>query len=137
MSTISIPAEFPFASRFVTVHGAKMHYLDEGEGDPIVFLHGNPTSSYVWRNVIPHLRGVGRCIAPDLIGMGRSDKPAIGYRFVDHARYLASFLSALDLHRIVFVVHDWGSRSRLRLGDATRTGGPWRRIHGGGAYASS
>jgi len=95
--------------QFVTVHGAKMHYVDEGEGEPIVFLHGNPTSSYIWRNVIPHLTSVGRCIAPDLIGMGRSDKPAIGYRFVDHARYLASFLSALDLHRIVFVVHDWGS----------------------------
>src|SRR6266850_731020 len=69
----------------------------------------NPTSSYLWRNVIPHVRSVGRCIAPDLIGMGRSDKPDIGYRFVDHARYIEGFLEALGLDRITFVVHDWGS----------------------------
>src|SRR5436309_5576228 len=91
------------------LHGARMAYVDEGSGDPIVFLHGNPTSSYLWRNVIPHVRSVGRCIAPDLIGMGRSDKPDIGYRFVDHARYLDGFLEALGLERITFVVHDWGS----------------------------
>src|SRR5947207_2627597 len=102
-------ADFPFAVRHVQVHGARMAYVDEGSGDPIVFLHGNPTSSYLWRNVIPHVRGVGRCIAPDLIGMGRSDKPDIGYRFVDHARYLDGFLEALGLDRITFVVHDWGS----------------------------
>ena len=104
-----ISAEYPFASRFVTVHGARMHYVDEGEGDPIVFLHGNPTWSYVWRNVIPHVRGVGRCIAPDLVGMGKSEKPQIGYRFVDHARYLDEFMRALGLKRVVFVLHDWGS----------------------------
>jgi haloalkane dehalogenase len=104
-----ISAEYPFASHFVTVHGARVHYVDEGEGDPIVFLHGNPTWSYVWRNVIPHVRGVGRCIAPDLVGMGKSEKPQIGYRFVDHARYLDGFIRALGLERIVFVLHDWGS----------------------------
>jgi haloalkane dehalogenase len=109
MSETSISPEYPFASHYVTVHGARMHYVDEGDGDPIVFLHGNPTWSYLWRNVIPHLRGVGRCIAPDLVGMGRSDKPDIGYRFVDHARYLDGFIRALDLKRITFVVHDWGS----------------------------
>src|SRR5436189_4143639 len=102
-------ADFPFAVRHVQVHGARMAYVDEGSGDPIVFLHGNPTSSYLWRNVIPHVRSVGRCIAPDLIGMGRSDKPDIGYRFVDHARYIDGFLEALGLDRIAFVVHDWGS----------------------------
>src|SRR5256885_2745963 len=59
-------ADFPFAVRHVQVHGARMAYVDEGSGDPIVFLHGNPTSSYLWRNVIPHVRSVGRCIAPDL-----------------------------------------------------------------------
>src|SRR5207249_3312833 len=103
------PADFPFAVRDVQVHGARMAYIDEGSGDPIVFLHGNPTSSYLWRNVIPHVRDVGRCIAPDLIGMGRSDKPDIGYRFVDHALYIDGFLEALGLDRITFVVHDWGS----------------------------
>ena len=86
-----------------------MAYIDEGEGDPIVLLHGNPTSSYLWRNVIPHLRGRGRCIAPDLIGMGGSDKPDLAYRFADHARYIAGFLDALDLRRVAFVLHDWGS----------------------------
>jgi haloalkane dehalogenase len=104
-----ISAEYPFSLRTVEVHGSRMAYIDEGRGDPIVFLHGNPTSSYLWRNVIPHLLSLGRCIAPDLIGMGRSDKPDIGYRFVDHARYVDGFLRALDLERITFVVHDWGS----------------------------
>ena len=104
----AISADFPFAVRHVHVHGARMAYIDEGGGDPIVFLHGNPTSSYLWRNVIPHVRSVGRCIAPDLIGMGRSDKPDIGYRFY-HARYLDGFLEALGLDRLTFVVHDWGS----------------------------
>jgi haloalkane dehalogenase len=107
MSTIS--PDDPFSRRTIEVLGARMAYIDEGEGDPIVFLHGNPTSSYLWRNVIPHLRSSGRCIAPDLIGMGGSDKPDIAYRFVDHARYLAAFLDALALRRITFVLHDWGS----------------------------
>ncbi|MBU8895447.1 haloalkane dehalogenase [Corallococcus sp. M34] len=105
----SISAEFPFTHRFVEVHGSRMAYVDEGQGAPILFLHGNPTSSYLWRNVIPHLRGLGRCIAPDLIGMGASDKPELSYRFVDHARYLDGFISALGLNRITLVVHDWGS----------------------------
>src|SRR5258705_7118639 len=104
-----ISADFPFTLKSVEVHGARMTYVDEGRGDPIVFLHGNPTSSYLWRNIIPYLTGLGRCIAPDLIGMGRSDKPELAYRFVDHARYVDSFLRALDLDRITFVLHDWGS----------------------------
>ncbi|HKA86900.1 MAG TPA: haloalkane dehalogenase [Haliangiales bacterium] len=107
--TPQISPDDPFPRRTIEVLGARMAYIDEGQGDPIVFLHGNPTSSYLWRNVIPHVRGLGRCIAPDLIGMGRSDKPDIGYRFVDHARYLAAFFDALALDRITFVVHDWGS----------------------------
>jgi haloalkane dehalogenase len=94
---------------FISVHGSKMAYVDEGQGEPIVFLHGNPTSSYLWRNIIPHVAKLGRCVAPDLIGMGKSDKPDIPYRFVDHARYLAGFLEALHLERITFVLHDWGS----------------------------
>jgi len=104
-----ISADFPFTLKSVEVHGARMTYVDEGRGDPIVFLHGNPTSSYLWRNIMPYLTGLGRCIAPDLIGMGRSDKPELAYRFVDHARYVDSFLRALDLDRITFVLHDWGS----------------------------
>jgi haloalkane dehalogenase len=91
-----------------------MAYVEAGEGDPIVLLHGNPTSSYLWRNVLPHLQARGRCIAPDLIGMGDSDKlPESGpgsYRFVEHRRYLDALLEALDVReRVTFVVHDWGS----------------------------
>src|SRR5882724_8988170 len=86
-----------------------IHYRESGRGDPIVLLHGNPTSSYLWRNVIPHLTGIGRCIAPDLIGMGRSDKPELAYRFADHARYVEGLLDALELDRVALVVHDWGS----------------------------
>ncbi len=104
-----ISAEFPFESKYVTVQGSRMHYIDEGSGDPILFLHGNPTSSYLWRNIIPHLTPHGRCIAPDLIGMGKSDKPDLGYRFVDHARYVDGFIEALGLENITFVIHDWGS----------------------------
>src|SRR5258707_1116510 len=98
----------------VEVLGRTMAYVEVGTGDPIVLLHGNPTSSYLWRNVIPHLSGRGRCIAPDLIGMGDSDKlPDSGpsaYTFVEHRRYLDAFLDALDVHeRVTFVIHDWGS----------------------------
>src|SRR5215469_9516489 len=96
------------------VHGREMAYLEVGEGDPIVLLHGNPTSSYVWRNVIPHLAPLGRCIAPDLIGMGDSDKlqdsgPS-SYTFVEHRRYLYELLERLDVRdRVSLILHDWGS----------------------------
>ncbi len=96
-------------SRYVDVLGSRMHYLEAGEGDPIVLLHGNPTSSHLWRNVIPHLAPLGRVIAPDLIGMGKSDKPDIDYRFFDHVRYLDAFFEALDLEPMTLVLHDWGS----------------------------
>jgi haloalkane dehalogenase len=87
-----------------------MSYVDTGEGDPIVFLHGNPTSSYVWRNVIPYLCGLGRCLAPDLIGMGQSGKsPSRAYRFADHVRYLDRWFEVLDPSNAVLVLHDWGS----------------------------
>jgi haloalkane dehalogenase len=96
------------------VLGRRMAYVRVGTGDPIVSLHGNPTSSYLWRNVIPHLQDLGRCIAPDLIGMGDSDKlPDSGpnsYTFVDHRRYLDALLEQLEVReRVTFVVHDWGS----------------------------
>lgn len=94
------------------VLGADMAYVEVGKGDPIVFLHGNPTSSYLWRNVIPELRRVGRCIAPDLIGMGDSAKVGAGprsYRFIDHRTYLDALLEVLDVNSNVTIVgHDWG-----------------------------
>lgn len=103
-------ADFPYKARFADVLGARMHYVDEGAGDPpVLFLHGNPTSSYLWRNIIPYMVPHARCIAADLIGMGKSDKPDLDYRFVDHAKYLESFISKVDLNRVVIVGHDWGA----------------------------
>ena len=95
----------------VEVLGSEMAYIDVGEGDPIVFLHGNPTSSYLWRNVIPHVADLGRCIVPDLIGMGDSDKVhGLEYRFIDHRRYLDAFLESVGVDdAVTLVVHDWGS----------------------------
>ena len=109
-----VSAAFPYKKQRRQVLGREMAYVEVGEGDPIVFLHGNPTSSYLWRNVIPHLQPLGRCIAPDLIGMGDSDKlPNSGpgsYRFVEHRRYLDALLEALNVReRVTLVIHDWGS----------------------------
>lgn len=104
-----ISSEFPFESKFLTVKGSKIHYIDEGEGDPVLFLHGNPTSSYLWRNIVPHLSGQARCIAPDLIGMGKSDQPDLDYGFADSYAYLKAFIEALELDKITLVLHDWGS----------------------------
>lgn len=103
-----------FPKRKIPVFDKHMAYVDEGSGEPIVLLHGNPTSSYLWRNVIGHLTDRGRCIAPDLIGMGDSDKLDSGgpdaYRFVDHRQYLEQFLDRLGLDgNVFFVLHDWGS----------------------------
>jgi len=102
-------AEYPYPAKTVDVLGSRMHLIDEGAGSPILFVHGNPSWSYVWRNVIPRLSGLGRCIAPDLIGMGRSDKPEIDYGFFDHSRYLEGLIAALGLENVVLVLHDWGS----------------------------
>lgn len=98
----------------VSVLGKQMAYVELGEGDPIVFLHGNPTSSYLWRNIMAPLQKLGRCIAPDLIGMGDSqklDNPGPGsYRFVEHRRYLDALLQELGVERnVTLVIHDWGS----------------------------
>lgn len=111
MNHAAIPPVDPYARRRVRVAGAEMAYVEAGAGDPVVFLHGNPTSSYLWRNVIPHVEGVGRCLAPDLIGMGDSGvAPNGSYRFADHARYLDAWFEALGLTRNVTLVgHDWGS----------------------------
>ncbi len=109
-----ISAETRYSKKFVDVNGKRMAYVDEGEGDPIVFLHGNPTSSYLWRNVMPHLAGQGRLIAPDLIGMGDSDKldspGPDSYTFVEHRGYLDGLLEAIGMTgNAVLVIHDWGS----------------------------
>jgi haloalkane dehalogenase len=109
-----LSADPRYEPKTTEVLGARMAYIDEGEGDPIVFLHGNPTSSYLWRNVMPHLEGLGRLIAPDLIGMGGSDKlPDPGpdrYTFAEHRRYLDAFLAAVGVDDdVTLVLHDWGS----------------------------
>ncbi len=105
----AVSAEFPYKSKYVDVLGSRMHYIDEGTGDPILFIHGQPTSSYLWRNVIPEVKPYGRVIAVDLIGFGKSDKPDIEYRFVDHARYVDAFIKKLGLKQVTLVIHDWGS----------------------------
>jgi haloalkane dehalogenase len=98
-----------FAHRDVTLAGTSMHYLDAGAGQPVVFLHGNPTSSYLWRSVLADIElGLRRAVAVDLIGMGRSGRPPIGYHLADHIAYVEAFVATLDLNDIVFVAHDWG-----------------------------
>lgn len=104
-----ISPDFPFDSKYIEVLGSKMFYIDEGEGTPFLFLHGNPTSSYLWRNIIPHVLPHGRAIAMDLIGMGKSEKPELNYTFQDHAKYVDEFIKQLGLKNIVLVIHDWGS----------------------------
>jgi haloalkane dehalogenase len=106
-----ITAADPHPRKRLRVLDTEMAYVDTGAGEPIVFLHGNPTSSYLWRNIIPHVDGQRRCLAPDLVGMGESGKsPSGSYRFVDHARYLDAWFEALGLTgNVVLVVHDWGS----------------------------
>ena len=109
-----VPINFNHAHQFVNVLDSKMAYIDVGtsNGSPVVvFLHGNPTSSYLWRNIIPHVSSKARCLAPDLIGMGRSGKPSnCEYRFADQASYLKAFLDiVLPSGKIILVLHDWGS----------------------------
>ena len=99
--------------KYINVKGLKMAYQEEGEGAPIVFLHGNPASSYLWRNVVPHLEGLSRCLVPDLIGMGESDPlPESGpnsYRFMEHAGFLEELLQKLEVEKdAILVGHDWG-----------------------------
>lgn len=107
-------SDFSRRKQYRTVLGKRMAYIEQGQGDPIVFLHGNPTSSFLWRNVMPLLEGKGRLIAPDLIGMGDSEKlDASGpgsYQFVEHRKYLFALMESLGLReRVTLVIHDWGS----------------------------
>ena len=105
----------PFGEQhFATVDGKRMAWREGGEGETVLFLHGNPTSSYLWRNVMPHVAHHSRCVAPDLIGMGDSEKLEDSgperYRFVEHAHYLDGLIDAMDLgEKITIVIHDWGS----------------------------
>ena len=104
---------FQYTKKHACIRNVRMAYVDQGEGNPIVFLHGNPTSSYLWRNIFPFVKNSGRIIAPDLIGMGDSDKlidsGPESYTFVEHASYLYELLERLDLTNTTLVVHDWGS----------------------------
>jgi haloalkane dehalogenase len=100
---------FPYQHKFVEVDGVNIAYVDEGEGDPIVFLHGAPESSYIWRNIMPYLQPYGRVIAPDLIGHGLSDKPDVKYEFPDYVKSVDGFFEALNLTNVTLVLHDWGS----------------------------
>jgi haloalkane dehalogenase len=104
-----ISDKFPFKSRYLDVKGSKVHYVDEGKGDPILFIHGNPASSYIWRNIIPYVSKNARAIAVDLIGFGKSDKPNIKYGFTDSYAYLEEFIQKMNLKNITLVVQDWGS----------------------------
>lgn len=105
--------EFRFSKEYKVINGKRMAYVDVGQGDPIVFLHGNPTSSYLWRNIIPFVERYGRVLAPDLIGMGDSEKlddtGPESYTFLEHANYLYGLFEELDLKDVTFVLHDWGS----------------------------
>jgi haloalkane dehalogenase len=108
---VTISSQDNYPRKRVAVLDTEIAYVDTGEGDPVVFLHGNPTSSYLWRNVISEVEGGARCLAPDLVGMGDSGKAPDGsYRFVDHVRYIDGWFDALGLtSNMTLVCHDWGS----------------------------
>ena len=108
---------FPYEPKYAEVEGLRMAYIEHGSGDPILLLHGEPTWSYLYRHMIPPLAGIGRVIAPDLIGFGRSDKPAAAnaYSYKSHVRWLRGFIETLDLKKITMVCQDWGGSLGLRL----------------------
>ncbi len=111
----NISSEFPFQSKYLEVKGSKMYYIEEYNDDnnpnqlTFLFIHGNPTSSYLWRNIIPYVKENGKAVAIDLIGMGKSDKPDIAYTLKDHIKYVNCFIKKKKLKNIVLVLHDWGS----------------------------
>jgi haloalkane dehalogenase len=109
--------DFPYEPRYVEIEGLRMAYVESGAGDPVLLLHGEPTWSYLYRRMIPALSSIGRVIAPDLIGFGRSDKPVLpnAYTYKSHVRWLRSFIRALELDRITLVCQDWGGLLGLRV----------------------
>ena len=102
-------ADFPYESKYVEVEEQRLHYIDKGTGQTFLFLHGNPTSSYLWRNVMRYVEPSGRVVAVDNIGFGKSDKPDLDYTYQTHYKFIDGFIRALDLENLVLVVHDWGS----------------------------
>lgn len=104
-----VSTELRYPSHYVKIKDSNLHYIEAGEGDPILFIHGIPASAYLWRNIFPALSNHGRCIAVDLIGMGKSDKPDIPYRIFDHIEYIQAFVDALNLKNVTYVLHGWGS----------------------------
>ena len=114
-------AEMPFTKKSIDLLDSNIAYVDEGEGPVVLFLHGNPTSSYLWRNIIPFVTDGYRAIAPDLIGMGNSGKPDIGYTFAEHAAYIDAFIETLGLTDITLVIHDWGSILGMRYARLNET----------------
>lgn len=104
----NISPDFNYKSQFMSINGEKIHYVDEGQGDVVILVHGNPTSSYLWRNIIPTLSKTHRVIALDLIGMGKSSKPDIAYTLQDHTKYFRSFVKRLKVENVTLVLHDWG-----------------------------
>jgi len=109
----SISPEFPFESKYIDVLNSTLHFLEIGKGEPVLFLHGMPTNVYIWRNVIPQVTQNNRAIALDLIGFGKSGKPAIDYTFNEHLEYLSAFIEKMELNNITLVVHDLGSMAGL------------------------
>ena len=119
--------DFPYESRYVDIDGLRIAHLDEGEGRPVVFFHGEPTWSFLWRKVIAPVREAGyRCIAPDFAGFGRSDKPTeIGwYTYERHVNLMAELIEQLDIRDATAVVHDWGGRSGCVLRLSTPIASP-------------
>jgi haloalkane dehalogenase len=117
-----VRAAYPWKGAFLEVPGGRLHYVDEGQGDPVLMLHGNPTWSFYWRNLIQELSPRYRCIAPDHLGHGLSDKPRDwSYRLSDHIDNVVRLIEALDLQRITLVMHDWGGSigfgAALRVSD--------------------
>lgn len=111
---LAISDEMKYESRFIQILDSRMHYVEGGavageDAQVFLFLHGNPSSSYLWRNVMPHIEPIGRVIAVDLIGFGQSDKPDIDYTFQEHVKYIDAFIAKMQLKNIVLVIHDWGS----------------------------
>lgn len=106
---VGISSDFPYQSRYITVNQQQMHYIEQGSGPVVLFLHGNPTSSYMWRNIIPYVAKEHRAIAVDLIGMGKSSQPNLSYDYKTHYAYLEGFIKQMKLKNITLVLHDWGS----------------------------